>query len=133
MFILPRSKTNLLRMYFWPWIFMILLVIIIICFLIFKLELRWKDTLSITYINHMSCLSTMTADFRSILSSITSSTSINHCLELITKNLSLCCVPREQIIFKDDMGSRERSTILAMSKCSSQSSEISVLWYHIKK
>jgi len=72
-----------------PWTFMIPLIIIIIWFMIFKLELRWKTMFSIACINHMSCLSTMTADFRSISSSITTYVNINHCLWLIPKNLSL--------------------------------------------
>jgi len=55
------------------------------------LNLNWggKPCFLYTCINHMSCLSTMTADFRSISSSITTSVSIIHCLWLITKNLSL--------------------------------------------
>jgi len=72
----------MLRMYLWPWIFMILLIII-------KLELRWKTMHSIARINHMSCLSTMTADIRSISSFKTTSISIIHCFWLITKNFSL--------------------------------------------
>ena len=56
----------MLRMNFWPWTFMIFLGIITVCFLIFKLELRWKTMFSIACINHMPCLSTVTAAFRSI-------------------------------------------------------------------
>jgi len=66
--ILLISKINLLRLYFWLWSLMILLIIIRIFILIFKLELRWEVMLSIACINSMSCLSTMTANFRSISS-----------------------------------------------------------------
>jgi len=51
--------------------------------------------LSIVCINYMSCLSKMTADFRSILSSLTSSASIDHCLGLITKKIIFLVMYRE--------------------------------------
>jgi len=64
--------------------------------------------LSIRCINHMPYLSTITVDFRSILSSTTSFANINHCLGLITKKLALLLYTERKILFKDDKGSRER-------------------------
>jgi len=72
----------------------------LLCFLIFKLELKWKIMFSITCINHMSCLSTTTADFRSISSFVTSSVSINHFFWMIIKKLSLLmCTKRTNPMF----------------------------------
>ena len=128
-----RSKTNLLRMNFWPWTFMILLVIITICFLNFKLELRWKTMFSIAYINHMCCLSTVIADFRTIQPSITSSASINCWLWLITKNLSLllCTERTNHMLLKTNMV-RWTKILWGINnfghdKCINQSSQIRAL------
>ena len=128
-----RSKTNLLRMCFWPWTFIILLVIITVCFLIFKLELRWKTMFSIACINHMCCLSTMTTDFRSISSSIISFVIMNHCLRLITKNLSLVlCIKRtNHMLLRTNMVRWTkilwRINNFSHDKCSNQSFQIRAL------
>ena len=112
---------------------MILLVIITVCFIIFKLELRFKTMFSITCINHMSCLSIMTADFRSILSSITTSVSINHCLWLIIKNLSLLlCTERTNHMLLRTNIIRWTKILWGINnfghdKCSTQSSQIRAL------
>ena len=128
-----RSKTNMLRMYLWPWIFMILSIIITVCFMISKLELRWKTMFSIACINHMSCLSTMTADFRSISSSITTFVSIIHCLWLITKDLSLflCTERTNHMLLRTNM-IRWTKILWGINnfghdKCNNQSSQIRAL------
>jgi len=137
--ILLWSKTNMLRMYLWPWTLMILLIIITGYFMIFQLELRWKIMPSITRINHMSCLSTMTIDIRSILSSKTTSVSIIHCFWLITKNLSLllCTNRTNHMLLRSNM---IRSTKILWGinnfghdKCSNQSSQIRALIPYYKK
>ena len=122
----------MLIMYLWPWTFMILLIISTVCFMIFKLELRWKTMPSIERINHMSCLSTMTADIRSISSSKTTSISIIHCFWLIIKILSLlvCTNRTNHILLRTYM---IRWKILwginnfGHAKCSNQSSQIRAL------
>ena len=118
-------------MNFWPWTFMIMLVIIIVRFLIFKLELRWKTIFLITCINHMPCLSIVTADFRSIHSSITSSTSTNYFLWLITKNLLLFTEITNHMLLRINMV-RWTKILWEISnfghdKCSNQSSQIKAL------
>jgi len=125
MFDTAWSKTNMLRMYLWPWTFMIMLIII-------KLELRWKTMPCIARINHMSCLYTMTANIRSISSSKTTSVSIIHCFWLITKKLSLlvCTNRTNHMLLKTNM---IRWKILwginnfGHNKCSNQSSQIRAL------
>jgi len=115
----------MLRMYFWPWTFMILLIII-------KLELRWKTMSSIARINHMSCLSTMTTNIRNISSSKTTSVSIIHYFWLITKKLSLlvCTNRANHMLLRTNM---IRWKILwginnfGHDKCSNQSSQIRAL------
>jgi len=112
---------------------MILVIIVTVCFMIFKLELRWKIMFSITCINHMSCLSTMTADFRSILSSITTFVTINYCLWLIIKKFSLMlCIERtNHMLLKTNM-IRWTKMLWGINnfnhdKCSNQSSQIRAL------
>ena len=122
----------MLRMYLWPWTFMILLIIITVCFMIFKLELRWETMPSIARIKNMSCLSTMTADIRSISSSKTTSVSIIHCFWLITKNLSLlvCTNRTNHMLLRTNI---IKWKILwginnfGHGKCSNQSSQIRAL------
>ena len=125
------SKTNLLRTYFWPWTFMILLVTITICFLIFKLELRWKTMFSIACINHLPCHSTMTTDFGSISSSVTSSASINICLWLITKHLSLFVVYWEDKSYVAE-NYHGRVTKIMLINVANRALKLE-LWYHIMK
>ena len=122
----------MLRMYLWPWTFMILLIIIRICYITFKLELRWKTMPSITCINCMSCHSTMTTDFGSILSSVTSSASIIHYFWLITKIFSLLlCIERTNHMLLRTM-IRWTKILWVINnfghdKCSNQSSQIRAL------
>jgi len=129
----------MLRMYLWPWTFMILLIIITIYFIIFKLELRWKTMSSIARINHMSCLFIMTVDIRSILSSKTISISIIHCFWLITKNLSLllCTNRTNHMLLRTNMIKWIKIwwgiNNFGHDKCSNQSSQIRALIPYYKK
>ena len=139
----PPSWTwpKLILQYLWPWTFMILLVIIIAYFMIFKLELWWKTMFFIACINHMSCLSTMTTVFGSILSSITIYVSINHFLWLITKKLSLllCTERTNYMLLRTNMIRWTkilwRINDFGHDKCSNQSSQIRALipYYENKK
>jgi len=84
---------------------------------------------SITCINHMPCLSTMTADFRSISSFITFSVSMNHCLGLTTKNWSLVlCTERTNHLLMGTNMVRWTKVLWGINnfnhdKCSNQSSQ----------
>ena len=88
---------------------------------------------SIACINHMSCLSTMTANIISIASSKTNFVSIIHCFWPITKNLSLllCTNKTNHMLLRTNM-IRWTKILWGINnfghdKCSNQSSQIKAL------